>query len=171
MLMSKVLQMKTPLDIRQLILFVLDHCEPNMGVKKLNKLAFFLEFTYIFHHTTPLTEAKYAAINMGPVVDNYKDILADMVSREEITVNDRCHQGLTDYIPLQKSIVNDPAISNFLLQVLEKYKRLNPKQLEDLSHALDSYNITIHENSNNMGGIIDKDLAMLDYSLSLDAVE
>ena len=36
------------MDIKILVLFILNNCKPNMGVKKLNKLAFLLEFTYIF---------------------------------------------------------------------------------------------------------------------------
>ena len=39
---------KAMITIEDLLLFILGHSSPNMGMKKLNKLAFFLEFTYIF---------------------------------------------------------------------------------------------------------------------------
>ncbi len=141
-----------------------------MGVKKLNKLAFFLEFTYIFENDKPLTGAQYAALPMGPVVDNYKLLLADMVKAGKIVKNEKADEGLEDYLPLSRAQEIDPEMTGFLLTVLNRYKDLSPKQLEDLSHGLDSYNITVHENEGEMGQVIDKDLALLDSSLALAAL-
>src|SRR3972149_6667716 len=75
---------KPPLKIDDLILFILSNSNPNMGIKKLNKLAFLLEFTYLFEHETPLTGANYAALQMGPVIDDYKDLMKRKVKDKRI---------------------------------------------------------------------------------------
>lgn len=160
--------MKTnTIDIKDLILFILNHSNPNMGIKKLNKLAFFLEFTYIFENDKKLTNAEYAALPMGPVINDYKVLIKHLVEDGKISKNEKADDGLEDYLPLEKPTEFNPELTGFLLTVLNRYKDLSPKQLEDLSHGLDSYNITVHENDGEMGKIIDKDLALLDSSLSL----
>lgn len=158
---------QSPLKIEDLLLFILANSRPNMGIKKLNKLAFFLEFTYLFEFDKPLTDAEYAAINMGPVINDYKNVIQRMKKGRLIERNTKIDGEIEDYLPLVKPATMSVELSSFLLQVLERYERLSPKQLEDLTHTLDSYNITVHENSGKMGGVIDKDLAMLDYDLSL----
>lgn len=158
---------KPAIEIDDLLLFILNHSSPNMGIKKLNKLAFFLEFTYLFENDRALTNAEYAAITMGPVVNDYKVLIAQMVQAGQIVKNEKADPGLEDYLPVQREKEFDPELMGFLLTVLNRYKDLSPKQLEDLSHGLDSYNITVHENGGEMGKIIDKDLALLDSSLAL----
>ncbi len=161
---------KPALKIEDLLLFILNNSNPNMGIKKLNKLAFFLEFTYIFENDRELTNAEYAALPMGPIVNNYKVLIADMVRRQQIIKNAKADPGLEDYLPTERSKEFAPELTGFLLTVLNRYKDLSPKQLEDLSHGLDSYNITVHENGGEMGKVIDKDLALLDSSLSLTSL-
>lgn len=155
------------LDIEDLLLFILSNSSPNMGIKKLNKLAFFLEFTYIFENDKNLTNAEYAALPMGPTINDYKILIKHLIKGGKITKNEKADNGLEDYLPLVKPKDLSPELTGFLLTVLNRYKDLSPKQLEDLSHGLDSYNITMHENGGVMGKIIDKDLALLDSSLSL----
>jgi uncharacterized phage-associated protein len=158
---------KSIIDIEDLLLFILSHSSPNMGIKKLNKLAFFVEFTYIFENDKKLTNAEYAAIPMGPVINDYKILIQKLVKSGKISKNEKADAGLEDYLPLVKPKELSPELTGFLLTVLNRYKDLSPKQLEDISHGLDSYNITVHENKGDMGKIIDKDLALLDSSLSL----
>ena len=70
---------KEAIKIEDLLLFILGNSSPNMGIKKLNKLAFFLEFTYIFENDKKLTNADYAAIPMGPVINDYKVLIKKLV--------------------------------------------------------------------------------------------
>ena len=158
------------MSIEDLILFILGNSRPNMGIKKLNKLAFLLEFTYLFEKDQPLTSADYAAIPMGPVMNDYKQLMKQLLEAGKIVENEKAEEGLEDYLPLVKPKEFDPELTGFLLTVLNRYKELSPKQLEDLTHGLDSYNITVHENQGQMGKIIDKDLALLDSSLALTAI-
>jgi uncharacterized phage-associated protein len=158
---------KAPITIDQLVLFVLNNGKPHMGIKKLNKLAFLLEFTYLFEKETELTNAPYAAIDMGPVINDYKDLIASLVKDGAIIKNPKADERLEDYMPQKNDEIVDSELIAFLKTVLRRYEELNPKQLEDLTHNLDSYNITVHENKGKMGGIIDKELAMLDYNLAL----
>ena len=161
---------KNVIAIEDLLLFILNHSQPNIGIKKLNKLAFFLEFTYIFENDKALTNAEYAALPMGPIVNDYKKLIARMVKAGKIVQNIKADQGFEDYLPMERAKDFDPELTGFLLTVLNRYKDLSPKQLEDLSHGLDSYNITVHENGGDMGRVIDKDLALLDSSLALSSL-
>ena len=104
---------------------------------------------------------------MGPVINDYKLLIQTLAHNGKIAKNEKAEDGLDDYLPLVKPKELSPELAGFLLTVLNRYKDLSPKQLEDLSHGLDSYNITVHENGGEMGKIIDKDLALLDSSLSL----
>lgn len=164
---TSIMSTRTPVTADQLILFILNNSKPNMGIKKLNKLAFLAEFTYLFEKETPLTQAEYAAIDMGPVINDYKDLMKRLVKEKKIVKNNQADKRLEDYLPKVKDNITNPELIAFLRTILRRYEDLNPKQLEDLTHNLDSYNITVHENDNKMGAIIDKDLAFLDYSLSL----
>ena len=155
-------------EIEDLILFILENSKPNMGIKKLNKLAFLLEFAYLFEHQKPLTNADFAAIDMGPVINNYKALMERLTQEKKICRNEKADVGMDDYLPLERYKSKDVDTEAFLKMILEKYNKLSPKELETLTHGLDSYNITVHENGGAMGAIIDKDLALLDYSLSTD---
>ena len=94
-------------------------------------------------------------------------LIKQLLEAGKIVEIEKAEEGLEDYLPLVKPKEFDPELTGFLLTVLNRYKELSPKQLEDLTHGLDSYNITVHENQGQMGKIIDKDLALLDSSLAL----
>ena len=164
------------MDIKNLVLFILNNCKPNMGVKKLNKLAFLLEFTYIFDHfngnfskNKQLTKTEFVALPMGPVIQDYKKLFQEMKTEKLIVQNTKADVGKIDYLPLVNIDSEiDENKKNFLLRVLDKYKNLSAAQLQTYTHSLDSYGITISENDNRPGKIIDKELAHLDAILSLD---
>ena len=95
------------MDIKILVLFILNNCKPNMGVKKLNKLAFLLEFTYIFDHfngnfskNKQLTKTEFVALPMGPVIQDYKKLFQEMKTEKLIVQNTKADVGKIDYLPL-----------------------------------------------------------------------
>ncbi len=147
-----------------------------MGVKKLNKLAFLLEFTYIFDHFDgdfskhkKLTKTNFVALPMGPVIQDYKELFQGMKKEKLIVQNTKADIGKIDYLPLvNRDFEIDENKKNFLLRVLDKYKNLSAAQLQNYTHSLDSYGITMSENNNKPGKIIDKELAHLDAILSLE---
>ena len=155
------------MKIDDLILFILEKSQRHIGVKKLNKLAFLLEFTHIFEFEKPLTSSKYAALPMGPVIDNYKQVFARMQKDGKIARNLKAPELMENYFPCGGGEEIEVKLASFLAQVLDRYQKLNSDQLEDLTHNLDSYNITMHQNQGKSGAIIDKDLGLLDYSLSI----
>src|SRR3989338_4765462 len=72
----------------ELILYLLNQIQPEQSTKiRLNKLAFFIEFGYMYKCQKELSDAKYAAINYGPIIDDYKNILAKMASEKKITLD------------------------------------------------------------------------------------
>ena len=139
------------------ILYILNNLEPEKSDKiRLNKIAFFVEFAYLFHNEKPLSEVDYAAINNGPIINDYDLILKVMKAKKKITLD-----GYT-IRPLKSPDQKVPeVISSFLNPLIEKYSLWSNSELISLSHSTDSYKITTG-NGKVMGKIIDKNLAALE---------
>lgn len=143
----------------ELILYLLNKIEPEQAtLLRLNKLAFFAEFGFIYRQQKELSNAKYAAINHGPVIDGYKEMFAGMQRRKKILLDkDGKHVRLL-VTPTFSISVEDMEV---LDDLIDKYSQLNNRELVGLSHSTDSYKITTN-NEREMGRIIDKDLAYLE---------
>jgi len=145
------------------ILYILDKLEPEKSDKiRLNKIAFFVEFAYIFYNRKPLSNARYAAIDKGAVIDNYDSILKKMAKGGKVRID--------GYIvrPLQSSrTLLSEETRSFIDPLIKKYSVLNNDELIGLSHSTDSYKITTN-NGETMGRIIDKKLAALETFFSED---
>lgn len=143
--------------VEDFILYILNHLEPDKSDKiRLNKIAFFVEFAYIFYKEKPLSKAKYAAIDRGAVIDSYDPILKKMQKEKKIK--------LDGYIvrPLKSSDASiSGELSFFIDRLIKKYSLLSNEELISLSHSTDSYKITTN-NEKIMGKIIDKKLALLE---------
>jgi hypothetical protein len=139
------------------ILYILNRLEPDKSDKiKLNKIAFFVEFAYFFNKEKALSDAQYAAIDKGAVIDSYDLILKKMQKEKKITID--------GYIirPLQFPKIDVPEdASLFIDPLIKKYSSLNNNELIGLSHDTDSWKITTN-NEQIMGNIIDKKLAFLE---------
>jgi uncharacterized phage-associated protein len=151
------------INIEELVLFILNDCPPNIGVKKLNKLAFLLEWSYIFDTGKELTNAQFAAIDMGPVIDGYKGLFQAM-EKEKLIQRNRFENDIHNYVPNRPPRIN-AELNYFLAKVLNKYKNLTGLDLEHFTHTLASYNITLEDNNNSSGKIIEKHLACLEEVL------
>ena len=151
------------LNVEDYILYILNNLEPEKSDKiRLNKIAFFVEFAYIFYNEKPLSNANYAAIDNGPIIDRYTSILEKMQKKKKVKID--------EYIirPLKSPTITIPEeISLFIDSMIEKYSPLTNRELIGLSHSTDSYKITT-DNGKVMGNIIDKDLALLETFFSED---
>lgn len=153
-----------------LVLLILNGCPPNsVGLKKLNKLAFLLEWSYIFDTGDELTDAKFVALPMGPVIDDYKNILKKMEQKKLILQNPN-EQNYINYLPLIKAKI-DSEKEFFLLSILKKYFNLSGSELELFTHSLASYTLTLEDNKNRYGCTIEKYLACLESSLAINSLE
>jgi len=148
------------------ILYILNRLEPEKSDKiRLNKIAFFVEFAYVFQNERPLSNAQYAAINNGAVIDSYDLILKFMVARKKIKLDGYFVR------PLKTSEALIPKeASSFIDPLIKKYSSLNKGELIGLSHSTDSFKITTN-NGRTMGRIIDKDLALLETFFDEDKDE
>lgn len=139
------------------ISYILSKLEPSRSNRiKLMKVAFFVEFAYKAKFGKDLSESKYAAIDLGPVIDDYRDVLVKMEKRGLIKLQD-CYVLLT--VPSEIDLPQE--ISSFIDPLIDKYSKFSDTELIALSHQTDSYKITTN-NERKMGGIIDKDLAALE---------
>ena len=139
------------------VLYLLNQLEPGKSDKiRLNKIAFFVEFAYLYSHKRELSDAKYAAIDNGPVIDGYDSLLKKMVNEKKIVVDNYLIRPQKNF-----SVKIPEHISCFISAVIKKYSTLNNSELIALSHATDSYKITT-DNERKMGKIINKKLAFLE---------
>lgn len=123
---------------------------------RLNKIAFFVEFGYFFRRQKELSKAKYAGINLGPVINDYQKILTQMEKDKQISLRN-------NKIVIVKPIKNNiPAeVACVIDALIDRYRRLSKSELVSLSHLTDSYKITTN-NGKKMGSLIDKKLASLE---------
>ncbi len=152
-------------NVEDYILYILNNLEPDKSDKiRLNKVAFFVEFAYIFHKERPLSKTEYAAINNGAVIDSYDLILKKMQKKKKIKLDGYIVRPLNSpelSIPKELPLFIDPLI--------KKYSLLSNEELINLSHSTDSYKITTN-NERIMGRIIDKKLALLETFFCEDEV-
>ena len=145
-------------NIEDFVLYILNKLAPERvgGMLKLNKIAFFVEFSYLFSEQKALTETEYAAINLGPIINNYSEIFKNMAAQGKIKIDGhKIH-------PLNNPSVTPPSdIAGFIDPLIEKYSKLTNSELIALSHQTDSWLITTNNNKN-MGLAIDKELAFLE---------
>src|SRR5688572_18478189 len=142
-----------------LILYLLNKIKPeDSTLLRLNKLAFFAEFGFIYKQEKELSDTQYAAIDYGPIINDYKKILEKMEKDKKILI-DKDGKHVRPLTPPQLFLSNED--KNVLDNLIEKYSQFNNNELVGLSHSTDSYKITTH-NSEKMGNIIDKDLAYLE---------
>lgn len=142
-----------------LILYLLNKIEPEQStLLRLNKLAFFAEFGFIYKQQKELSDAQYAAIDYGPIINDYKNILTKMESDKKIILDSDGKRVRPLTTPGLMLSSDDKRI---LDNLIEKYSQFNNNELVGLSHSTDSYKITTN-NEEDMGKIIDKDLAYLE---------
>src|SRR3989344_7456131 len=154
------------LNVEDYILYILNKLEPEKSDKLiLNIIAFFVEFAFLQKYNKDLSSAEYAAINHGPVIDGYDEILKDMEKNKLVKIDDYIVRPLR-YPKIE--ISNEQ--QEFIDRVLEKYSGLSSSELRGLSHQTDSYKITT-DNEREMGKKIDKKLAMLETFLLEDETD
>jgi hypothetical protein len=154
---NKIIQKLTAED---LILYILNKLEPEKSDKiRLNKLAFFAEFSFLHRFNQPLSTAEYAGIDLGPVINNYDDILKDMQKNKLIKMDGYKIRPL-----VSPSIQLPEEYTKFIDGIIEKYSALSKDVLIGISHLTDAYKITT-ENEKVMGKKINKKLAILETFL------
>ncbi len=148
------------LNKEDFILYILNKLEPDKSDKiRLNKLAFFVEFAYLLKFNHNLSNTEYAAIDMGPVIDDYDSVLRDMQKRGLLKID--------GYVirPLKSPSAEISAdLRIFMDSVVDKYSKLTKNELIGLSHLTDAYKITTN-NEREMGNKINKKLALLETFL------
>jgi len=151
------------LNVEDYILYILNKLEPEKSDKLvLNKIAFFVEFAFLQKYNRDLSSAEYAAIDHGPIIDDYEDVLKRMAKAGLVKID--------GYIvrPLRSSEIDMPQEQrNFVDGVIEKYSKLSSTVLRGLSHQTDAYKITT-DNERVMGKRINKRLAVLETFLAED---
>ncbi len=142
---------------KNLVLYVLSHEDyKEGGIKKLNKLLYFIDFYFYRDHEQLISDMSYAKAEMGPVVDKYRTVFSELEKDGFLKSTDGV--GLTAYQPLVKAEITQFSSEEIdhIGKVLNKYGKLSSTDLEGISHRQQPWILT-----ENMGEIIDPDLALL----------
>ncbi|MFA4845160.1 MAG: Panacea domain-containing protein [Patescibacteria group bacterium] len=143
--------------LRNLILYVLTHQDyQEGGIKKLNKLLYFIDF-YFYRDTGRLISGvEYAKATMGPVLQNYRELFAELESAGDLTCQNE--EGKTICKPLKTADLSvfTPDEVDHVSRVLDRYGKLSGSDLEWISHQQQPWVLT-----ENFGDVIDPDLALL----------
>jgi len=132
----------------------------------LNKVAFLTEFAYKFKTFSDLSDAQYAAINLGPVINDYNRILDKMHDSEKLE-----RVGRKQLFPKQQPGFTIPEEIKLIIDpLIEHYSHMSIGELIKLTHETDSYTITTN-GGKVMSKIIDKDLTHLDMIFAGDQIE
>ncbi len=142
---------------KNLVLYVLSHEDyKEGGMKKLNKLLYFIDFYFYKDHERLISGVSYAKADMGPVVDKYKLIFREL--EEDGILESVKKTGQVVYKPLVGVDINQFSSEEIdhIGRVLDRYGKLPSNDLELISHQQQPWLLT-----ENMGEKIDPDLALL----------
>lgn len=139
------------------VLYLVNKLSSKADKYRVNKIAFLTEFAYIYKNHVPLSEVEYAAIDKGPVINDYKLLFEQMEKKGLLSV-DRISVR-----PLKDADISGVSVKviNEIDELIERFNKLDTNALIALTHTFDSYQIT-SKNEKVMGRIIDKALANLD---------
>lgn len=142
---------------KNLVLYILsrDSYKEN-GIKKLNKILYFIDFYFYRDNNKFISDVKYAKAGMGPIIDNYKEIFRKMV--EDGILEKKEFSGLVSHRAKKRFDISkfSPQEIDHINNVLDKYGKLSSIELESISHDQQPWILT-----KNNGDIIDPDLALL----------
>jgi uncharacterized phage-associated protein len=121
------------------VLYVLEAC-PSAGLTKLLKMIWKADWSHYQDHLSPITNAKYVALQRGPVVDGYVGIF-DRLERRGIIM----HEGdkgtgkpksKLNYVPIESpdlSVFTESELQT-LSVVVREYGNHSGVDLSDMSH-------------------------------------
>ena len=142
----------TTLKKEDYILYILNHLEPEKSdFWCVNKIAFLVEFAFLHLKDKELSNATYAAITHGPVIDDYEAVFKKMEKQNLIKIS-----GFKIRLIDSSRIKIPEEISEVIKPIISRYAQMNHSELKALTHATDSYKITTR-NEKEMGHRIDKD--------------
>ncbi|MFA5798075.1 MAG: Panacea domain-containing protein [Patescibacteria group bacterium] len=149
--------MEVRTKLRNLVLYVLAHQDyQEGGIKKLNKLLYFIDFYFYRDHERLISGAEYAKADMGPILNDYRDIFKELESAGDL----KCQtaEGMTVCTALKTAELSGftPQEVDHVSRVLDRYGKLSGRDLELISHQQQPWVLT-----ENFGDIIDPDLALL----------
>lgn len=135
------------------------------GSLKINKLLWFIESEYYRRHNCTITGVNFAAINMGPVIDGYKELFQEFenegyIATQKAADSDRILYSANEDSTMDSLTEEQKRIVEHIIQGLG---HLTETTLKELSHR-DAYEITLAENNHRYGSIIDMELTLLENS-------
>ncbi len=125
---------------KNILLYILERCagKPNVGETVLYKLLYFADFNYYELYEEHLSGATYRKLPYGPVPQNLKSILLEMVDQKKIQRIKAPYHGYqqTRYIPLEQADLTkmNAAEKEMIDKVIDQFSDWSAKAISDYSH-------------------------------------
>lgn len=151
------MNMEVATKLRNLILYVLTHQDyQEGGIKKLNKLLYFIDFYYYRDNEKLISGATYAKAPMGPILDNYDQIFKELETAGDLQCQSEGDKTVCKALKEADLSVFTSDEVDHVSKVLDRYGKLSGSDLEWISHQQQPWVLT-----ENFGDFIDPDLALL----------
>lgn len=131
------------LDIQKMCSAILFFCTNGLFETKLNKLLFYADFKHFKQFTVGITGARYVHLPYGPVPDDYKLFIADLIDRNELAIEE---VFFGTYSGAQCRSARKPDLKLFseseikiLKFVKNAFAEFTAKKLSDFSHEERGY--------------------------------
>lgn len=143
--------------LKNLILYVLSHQDyQEGGIKKLNKLLYFIDFYFYRDNERLISGAQYAKAAMGPVLNDYKFIFESLEVSGDVKCENADAKTICKPLKVADLRVFTADEVDHVSKVLDRYGKLPGSDLEWISHQQQPWILT-----EKFGALIDPDLALL----------
>jgi uncharacterized phage-associated protein len=125
--------------LKNAVLYLLQNAPTKPGVTVLLKMLYFADYRHYREHLSPITGAEYVALKNGPVINDYKQLFAELVEQGalvERAVPSGGQWPKTEYVPQQApdTTVFTPTELEVLNTVLRECGPLTGTRLSDMTH-------------------------------------
>lgn len=143
--------------LKHLILYVLNHQDyQEGGIKKLNKLLYFIDFYFYRDNERLVSGAEYAKAVMGPVLNDYKNIFESLDASGDLKCENTDAKTICKPLKMADLSIFTADEVDHISKILDRYGRLPGSDLEWISHQQQPWILT-----EKFGAVIDPDLALL----------
>lgn len=158
--------MKDNSKIKKAIAYIINYFQEhysieNLGSVKLNKILWFCEENFIYKYNKPFLNLTFVKKEMGPVPNNIKDILDEMVEEKSIFIWETDKQYNNGRFKRQFVCIETPNVNDFTREELitldlfiNKFAKEKANNLSELSHD-EQYNNT------KMGDVLYPEMVLL----------
>ncbi|MBI4557740.1 MAG: SocA family protein [Candidatus Hydrogenedentes bacterium] len=140
-MMKKVTHRKSDDEkLRELILYISQRCEQDerLGVTKLNKLLFYIEFSAYLTYGKAITNQEYFRLPQGPAPQRFMIVKKAMERQKELAISTRLWHGHEQKRPIALRIANLDLFTaeeiSLVDEIIARYWGMTASDISESSH-------------------------------------